>query len=348
MAVVGSQSGPGEVINRGTFQGGNGSAPDGAGGDVTITASPSIVLDGGVVRGGNGPNRGDIFLGTGDTTTGPPPRISIAGPGTLLDGGNLTISGGTLAVVALNGLGPGAINLSGRFFLALGPGGELALLDNNGLVFVAGQFFAFADTVTLPPGVTLDALVSGPVTLQGSFFYYDARLLLPGQVSGVPGSRVVIPALLLNLGPLADSYGLEGVFAPSAGVRAGGAWALADLPSIVAVPAGRTAIVPLTVTIPVDAVVGSRQALTVTATSYTDPAIMRRGQVVIAVRPGGALVYLSYVSLNGIPPVEPPRLQYLPQVYVGSPPPVAVAGAEPQRESELWQGWEVWLPLVGE
>lgn len=346
VTVIGGESGAGVSDNPGAIGGGAATAPDGKGGDVTLIASPEIVLDGGTVAGGDGPSAGDLFIGTGDTSTGDPPLISISGPGTVIAGGNLTISGGTLAVVELIGLDPSAIALDGVFFLALGPGGEVALLDNNGLVFVAGQFLVFADAVTLDPGVSLGGLVTGPVTVQGSFFRYDARLLLAGQVTGFPGAQVVIPALLVNLGPLADSYRLEGVF----GVQAAdgvGAWTLGNLPLIVPVPGSQSAIIPLTVTIPVAAALGSRQPLTITAVSYTDARVRSTAQTFIAVRAGGARVMLPYVSLNGIPPAETPRLQYLPLVSLGSPAEIASVETQPEPVQEEW-GWGLWLPLVGE
>jgi len=350
VTVVGGQSGSGVVENKGTIGGGAATGPGsggpgggdpgdrtGQGGGVTLIASPRIILDGGTVQGGDGPpgggseTRGDIFIGTGETTTGQSPVISISGPGTVLSGGNLTISGGSLAVVELIGLAPGAINLGGVFFLALGPGGEVALLDNTGLVFVAGQFLVFANKVTLPPGVSLGDLVNGPVTVQGSFFGYHAGLLLPGQVSGFPGARVVVPALLVNLGPLADSYRLVGGFAVQAADGAS-AWALGALPSVLPVPGNQTMLVPLTVTIPFTAVVGSRQPLTLRAVSYTDGRVQPVAQTVIAVGEGGARLLLPYISRNGYMSVMLLPLQYLPLITVSSPVETTGAVAEPAQE----------------
>ncbi|MCL4834835.1 MAG: right-handed parallel beta-helix repeat-containing protein, partial [Caldilineaceae bacterium] len=56
VAVIGSQSGPGTLDNSGTIRGGNGTGPGGEGGDVTLIASPELLLDGGTVRGGDGPD----------------------------------------------------------------------------------------------------------------------------------------------------------------------------------------------------------------------------------------------------------------------------------------------------
>lgn len=184
------------------------------------------------------------------------------------------------------------------------------------------------------------------MTVQGSFIRYDARLLLPAQVTGVPGAKVVIPGLLVNLGPLADSYQMAGSFGPAAGDGRGnaaqGAWTLADLPPIVAVPGSQTRLVPLTVTIPFTAVIGSRQPLTITALSYTDSSVRPAARTLILVQEGSVRIFLPYVQFVGLGPAGTQRMLYMPLVTLGSP------GAEARVEPKPEWDWGLWLPLMGE
>lgn len=351
VTLVGSQSGPGAVDHIGVISGGDSSPPDSEGGDVTIIASPDVFLDGGRILGGGGQDRGDIFIGTGETTTGLEPYISLTGPGTVIQGGDLTISGGTLATVFLEGLDPNAISLSGVFFLALGPGGTLSLVDNSGLIFVAGQFLVFADKVSLPPGVSLDSLSSGPVTVQGSFFYFGARLSLPGQVTGQPGGQVSFPALLVNLGPLADSYRLQAEFDGRSG------WSTAPLPEIAPVAGNGALLVPVTATIPLAAPIGSRQPVTITAVSHTDGSVRPAARVVILVREGGKRFYLPYINFLGLDPAQGARVQFLPLVggmeaveaaETDSMPEESTEEGRDEEGEEPEQTWGLWLPFVRE
>ena len=176
---------------------------------------------------------------------------------------------------------------------------------------------------------------------------YDARLLLPAQVTGVPGAQVRIPALLVNLGPLADSYRLAGSFGTltdgsGRGEAAQGAWSLADLPPVVAVPGSQTRLVPLTVTIPFSAALGSRQLLTVTALSYTEASVQPAARTLILVQEGAVRIFLPAVSFEGLEPAGTQRMLYMPLVTLGSG--AAEARVKPKPE---WD-WGLWLPLVGE
>ncbi len=363
--VLGGQIGPGLIDNLGTIAGGTGgdgnpTATDpqsgGNGGSVVLAATPELILDGGALLGGDegvgsggGPDGdgGDVTIATGDGNSGDPPTIALSGPDTLIVARNLIISGGAVVSLDLTRLDPSAILLSGQFLIALGPGSEVDLSDNNGLIFVAGQFTAYADRVTLPPGVSLADLVDGPISVQGSFMRYDARLLLPVEVTGVPGAQVRIPGLLVNLGPLADSYRLAGAFGTLTNgtgrdEAAQGAWSLADLPPIVAVPGSQTRLVPLTVTIPFSAALGSRQPLTVTALSYTDAGVQPAARTIILVQEGAVHIFLPAIRFEGLEPAGAPRKLYMPVVTLGSP------GAEAKVESKPEWNWGLWLPLVGE
>ncbi len=127
-----------------------------------------------------------------------------------------------------------------------------------------------------------------------------------------------LPILFLTLGLALVGYRLAGAFGvEAAGGTTAGAWTLADLPSIVPVPGSQSTFIPLTVTIPVDAVIGSRQPLTITALSYTDGSVQPATRVVIAVRDGGERIFLPYISFNGVGSAEIPRLHYLPLLLGG-------------------------------
>ena len=120
---------------------------------------------------------------------------------------------------------------------------------------------------------------------------------------------------------------------------------------ILPVAGSRTVRVPLTVTIPVNAAIGSRQPLTITAVSYTDASVRPAAQTVIAVREGGERLFLPYVSFNGLEPAEIPRLLYLPLVHVGSPVTGAGGGARQAPTEETAgdaPGGDIYLPQVGE
>ena len=376
--VIGGQIGPGLINNKGIVAGGTGGdgkptatnpQNGGNGGSILLVATPKLILDGGVLLGGDGGigsgggptgDGGDVTIATGDGNSGDPPLINLAGPVTRIVARNLIISGGAVVLLDLSKLAPIAISLSDQFLIALGPGSEVNLGDNSGLIFVVGQFVAYADKVTLPPGVSLADLVAGPVTVQGSFIRYDARLLLPAQVTGVPGAQVRIPGLLVNLGPLADSYRLAGAFGTltrGAGrdEAAQGAWTLADLPPVVPVPGSRTRLVPLTVTIPFSAAIGSRQPLTVTALSYTDAAVQPAARTIILVQEGSVHIFLPYVQFEILEPAGTPRKLYMPLVTVASPAAGGAAEARvepkptpaPEPVPAEWD-WGLWLPLVGE
>ncbi|MGB5048454.1 MAG: hypothetical protein WBO46_05935, partial [Caldilineaceae bacterium] len=333
----------------------------GNGGDVTVLASPDILLDGSALLGGDpgtgsgGPdgNGGDVLIGTGDGD-GIQPLISLAGPGTLIIARNLTISGGAVTLLDLSNLDPSAISLLGQFLIALGPGGEVDLSENNGLIFVAGQFVVYAEQITLPPGVSLADLFSGPVTVLGSFVYYGGLFLLPAQVVGAPGRQISFPGLLVNLGPVADSYRLEGSFGvQAAGGVSGGAWRLAALPSIAPVLGSKSMLIPLTVTIPFSAAIGSRQPLTITAVSYTDGSVRPAGRTTILVQKGGGQIFLPYVSYHGVTAADLSRRYYLPLIGLENGRVSAGAKAEPaaapvdETDTDLGQ-WGLWLPLVGD
>ncbi len=326
----------GLIDNPGLIGGGNGgdgnpaaSAPQngGAGGDVTLASSPRLFVDGGQVIGGAGGaggggggkgEKGDVVVSGGDGHTTADLLIAISGSGTAIQAGDLTISGGTQLQLDLRGLDAAAIGVDGVLLIALGPGGVLDLRANARPVIAAREVRLFLDRWLTDNGVTLGELLNGLLSVQGSRFHTNAQIVLPALLTGVAGGEVVLPIHLVNLGPLADSYRLAGAFGvEAAGGTTAGAWTLADLPSIVPVPGSQSTFIPLTVTIPVDAVIGSRQPLTITALSYTDGSVQPATRVVIAVRDGGERIFLPYISFNGVGSAEIPRLHYLPLLLGG-------------------------------
>ncbi|MBX2999317.1 MAG: right-handed parallel beta-helix repeat-containing protein [Caldilineaceae bacterium] len=301
VTLVAGQGGPGLLDNtgdgsdkNGKIKGGNGGSAasnatkpqdGGDGGNVTLLASPVLVIEDGIVVGGEGGSGaaggsngqdGNVSISGGDGNQVQDPVIIIFGEDTEISGEDVTIFGGDGLYLQISGLSLGAIHVKGTFILAVGAGGGIDLTDNASGVFllVGGKFEIYVNgaNLLLDTGMTLEQLADGvKAVMRGSRILYSVRIVAPPVMLVRPGEQVIIPVLVTNLSPVADAYKL--VRSASVRSQSGGAgtmWAMTDLPSTVAINGSTAGRTTLTVTVPFDAPPGSSQFVTISAQSFSD------------------------------------------------------------------------------
>jgi len=223
----------------------------GQGGNNVIILAPSVINQGVTAAGENGKAVAE-------------PEIMLTGPDLRFeDSKEVVLFGGVDWKLELNNLSHNAITALENITLAVGQGGVVDLRENNARIMKAGvRADIFADTVLLDAGVTLADLISAPsIETHPSKILYEVAIAGPGTITGGPQTTLPLDLVIINSGPSEDTYTLA--ITNSAG------WPLGSLPNTVTVAGLQEIDLQLTVTLP--ETLGATNAITVTATSQSDP-----------------------------------------------------------------------------
>jgi hypothetical protein len=149
-----------------------------------------------------------------------------------------------------------------------------------------------ADTIILPKGSSLSDFASADVEQEQSRIIYGVGLVGPESVVGRPGDTVSLTLLVANLSPKSDSFSFD--LSDAAG------WRVKASPTRVQVNGLAVHEVIATVEIPETAEEGSRNLVTVLATSEADSSTTARTstEVIVVESPsqGGRRLFLPLVS----------------------------------------------------
>ncbi len=296
--VWGKWGGHGFLLNQGLICAGDGGdsyatgtatllGQGGDGGRLKLISQPNVFLSGGqhyAGQGGQGVNNG--LDGRDGRVFIEPNTISLAGSGTEVRGGNITIFGGDGWALDLRNLDGTAISATDNITLAVGAGGTVDLSGNTGpVLWAGGRVLIASDVITLTPGITLTDVVSAAqVETSPAAILSDVSLAGPGAITGQPGTPSPASLTILNGGPLSDTYTLTGTGPLD--------WTLSGLPLTITVPGLEGAELALTITPPPTARAGNTNTVIVTAISQHTPNLtaVERIQVYI-----NASIYLPLI-----------------------------------------------------
>ncbi|BAP57803.1 hypothetical protein THII_3506 [Thioploca ingrica] len=205
------------------------------------------------------------------------PSTITMGPNTRLQAQeDIFIFGGDDWILDLRNLSPGAISTPGNITLAVGKGSTIDLRGNTSQVFQAGgQFTVFTDNLLLDNGISLENLVAAQrgIVTNPSKILHLVILTGPKQLTGEPQATLPIELELINGGPEADTYNLT--VSDSAG------WNLPTLPATLSVAGLGHETLMFNLTFP--AMIGEKDAITITATSSAEPTITSSTEIVVTV-----------------------------------------------------------------
>jgi subtilisin family serine protease len=256
--------GRGFLKNKGLACAGNGGNGNygGQGGTIKLISLPNVYLDGGKHYAGRG-GQSSRRRGSSGRVIIEPNIISLAGAGTKVEGGDITIFGGKDFVLDLSNMEPGAISAEGNITLAVGNDGAIDLRGITGNVLKAGgEIKIFADKIWLDEGIELEEVMEATtIVVEPAKILYEVSVTGPGTLLGQPGETLPIKITVANSGPEVDTYTLS--VSDSAG------WSLGTLPATIMVEGLESSDLEFNVTLPSE--VGEQDVITVTATSTADP-----------------------------------------------------------------------------
>jgi len=267
--VWGKLGGRGYLVNKGDIKGGDGGGSTlgkgGKGGNLWLVSLPDVYLDGGRNSTHNSPGKGGGGSGNGNNgnkgrLTIEPNSISITN--TTIEASDVSIYGSNDWTLDLNNMN-GTIDATDNITLAVGDGGVVDLTGNTGTVLKAGnKVNIFSDAVMLDEGVELKDIIDAEEIVTGpAKILRDVSLTGVSNVIGEPGDTVSVRVMLANNSPEKDTFTLTAT--DSAGSS------LNQLPPSIELEGLEMAEFVVNVTLP--ATEGSKDAITVTAVSQSDP-----------------------------------------------------------------------------
>ncbi|GEM_PF-3258825 len=210
--LLGSIGGDGLVVNRGQVYAGNGGlgslGASGNGGDLKLLARPYVFIDGGIQAAGLGGTaksmgkNGSVFI--------EPTMIGLSGEGTEIRGENVTIFGGDNWLMDLTAVSSSTITATNKLKLAVGQGGLVDLRGNQSQILRAGnQVEVASDMVLLDAGVQLADVLGTNAVTKSNEVLADGSLIGPSQAIGRPSVTLPITFMVVNGGPLADTFTIK-------------------------------------------------------------------------------------------------------------------------------------------
>jgi len=165
-------------------------------------------------------------------------------------------------VMELKDLAEGAISAE-EIVVAVGKDGKVDFTGTAVSAFKATKKFTLAaDTVTLEPGVTLEALIDTPeLVKEPAKLLHRAVFSGKNHITGDPGRTLEVKFKLLNMGPKEDTYLLE--------LKDAKGWTVSTIPEFITVNSMRSSEIRFNVTLPAER--GAENVLTLTAASTNDP-----------------------------------------------------------------------------
>ncbi|BAP55981.1 receptor protein kinase-like protein [Thioploca ingrica] len=253
----------------------------GNGGRLRFNARQRVDLSGGYFAAGRGSTNCPQNGNSGAVGI-EPSVISLAGAGTRIEGGDITIFGGDDWVLDLSHLDAAAIQADGDITLAVGKNGIIDLRGNSATILKAGgQVKLFSDEVLLDGNVNLKQVIQAKNIVVGpNKILYDVSFLGASKFAAQPGSGLTIPLTLANNGPTVDTYTLT-LTNPQG-------WMISEFPATLEVKELSTYELPLQVTLPETR--GASNSITVTATSQADPTVTATANILVTVAMEAAVV----------------------------------------------------------
>lgn len=277
----------------------------GNGGRLRFNARQRVDLSGGYFAAGRGSTNCQQNGNSGAVGI-EPSVISLAGAGTRIEGGDITIFGGDDWVLDLSHLDAAAIQADGNITLAVGKDGIIDLRGNSAAILKAGgQVKLFSDEVLLDGNVNLKQVIQAKDVVVGpNKILYDVSFLGADKFAAQPGSGLTIPLTLANNGPTVDTYTLT-LTNPQG-------WVISELPATLEVKELSTHELPLQVTVPETR--GASNSITVTATSQADSTVTATANILVTVAMESAVVNPEPepVATNPEPITVEPELVTLP------------------------------------
>ncbi|MDY6993091.1 MAG: hypothetical protein SVR94_10880, partial [Pseudomonadota bacterium] len=273
--IWGKLGGPGHLYNQNgarAFAGDGGDCnPEaiaqqigGDGGNLWLVSLPDVHISGPVGAGRGGQHC--AIAGIEGWVRIEPNVIELTGAQTLVEGGDITIYGGRDWTLDLSHLNKTVVDASGDVTLAVGEGGAIDLRGNTQPIIQAqGQVYLFTDTLLVDENQKITDLiqVNNPETdiiTAPNRIIYDVSLTTAPKFTGAPGETIPVTFTLMNNGPEADSYTLEG---PE--------WLTEQIPTTVEVEALSLKVLTFEVMLP--KTWGATETLNLTAISQTVPSV---------------------------------------------------------------------------
>ncbi|MEK8017266.1 MAG: C25 family cysteine peptidase, partial [Candidatus Parabeggiatoa sp.] len=256
-------------------------AVKGAGGNLTVTLESyatdhSTLVLRGILNGGtvlNSAALGSINQNAGGKVLAEP-EIMVFGPNMRIkDAMEIKLFGGENWKLELRDLSPNALVAVKDITLAVGPGGVIDLRGNTAKIMKAGgKIKFFSDNILLDEDVQIEDLVeASSVETHPSKILHEVTVSGPDVLTREPGITARFDVKVLNVGPTVDTYTLN--------VSDSKGWQLSTLPSTITVEGLKTAKLGLDITLP--ATPGTKDVVTVTATSQADPTISAKTEIVV-------------------------------------------------------------------
>lgn len=271
----------------------------GTGGRIHLMGAPTLRLNQSQIvagraglgaGGGTAGLQGSIGLTSGDSVQcGGTPTLSLAGTGTLVEGGYVRIFGGTNLLLDLKNMSPGAIRAD-RLLMSGGEGSTLDLRSNTGqIAVIASTGSVGVSSVQLPSGWSLAQMMGTNTSVTSPRFLYGPALVGRDRLMGLAGQPLTLDIALVNRGPVTDTFNLT--------LTASEDWPITGLPSSAVVSGSRMRDIRLTITPPaLLARVGTVNIVDIQATSVGEPSRVSLMRVYIIVDESGHALYLPILE----------------------------------------------------